>query len=302
MRRAIRSACVAAAVVLLANCAIVDAATAQDAALKSLQEEQRKIFEGVAPSVVFITHDNGFGSGFFVSSDGAILTNAHVVGDRKKVGVVLRDGRKATGKVVALADEKYDLALVRVPLDNTKRLKLAGMDQVRVGNWVASVGHGHGGIWTYTTGMISNIYPKGKERPVFQTQIPLNPGNSGGPIVDANGRAIGVVTAGVEGANNINFAIPTELALKHIGALSTNCDCLVIEAPKSQPIFVDGVMAGKGPRLVIPADKKEYQVMIVVDGKARTETISWPKTRKVDLRVPQKNKKKKKQATAEDEE
>mgnify|MGYP006287853897 CR=1 FL=1 len=273
---------VAAAVAVVCGAAL-SSAHAQDNPLHDIQKKQREIFERVAPAVVFITQGEAVGSGFFVSSDGVILTNSHVVGDNDEVSVVLRDGRKATGEVIARAARNYDLALVEVSLENTPSIPLAGMDDVRVGNWVASVGHGAGGIWTYTTGMISNIYPDGTEKPVFQTQIPLNPGNSGGPIVDIRGHAIGVVTQGIVQANNINFAIPVEFAVKYMEELTEQCDCLVVKAPEGVPIFVDGVMVGKGPRVMITAERKTYRILVNVEGEPRRKTVTWPQTRMVDM-------------------
>ncbi|MFP4598859.1 MAG: S1C family serine protease [Persicimonas sp.] len=259
-------------------------ASAQDSALEQLQQEQRAIFAKAAPSVVFITHSDGIGSGFFVSDDGVILTNAHVVGDEEQVTVVLHDGTKTTAKVLERAADDYDLALVKIDATDTTAVPLADMNGVRVGNWVASVGHGEGGVWTYTTGMISNIYPAEADQRVFQTQIPLNPGNSGGPVVDTRGRAIGVVTAGLVEANSINFAIPIEIAMKKLDGLSKRCDCLVIRAPDKQPVFVDGVMVGKGPRVVLPAEQKDYEVMVLIDGKPAREKFTWPAMREVDMR------------------
>lgn len=145
------------------------------------------------------------GSGFFVEPR-LILTNAHVVKGREKVDVVLHDGRRVEGMVVERAVDDVDLALIEIATEG-KPLELDAKGELQVGTWVASVGHGMGGVWSYTTGMISNIYPNGAERPVFQTQIPLNPGASGGPIFDRRGMVLGIVMSGIEDSNSINFAI-----------------------------------------------------------------------------------------------
>jgi S1-C subfamily serine protease len=148
---------------------------------------------------------------------------------------------------------------------------------------VASIGHGLGGIWTFTTGMVSNIYPDRGERPVFQTQIPLNPGNSGGPVLDRRGRVVGVVTAGIRDSNSINFAIRSDVAVRKLAKLQASCECLVILAPPDVPVFVDGELAGKRPRVAVPADARAYEVFAVVAGQMRKRIATFPKGREVDL-------------------
>jgi S1-C subfamily serine protease len=269
-----------AAALLLAG---PSAAAAQSNPLAKIEQKQQELFERVAPSVVFISRTDTFGSGFFISKDGTILTNAHVVGDAKRVDIVMHDGTRATGEVVERADD-LDLALVDIDLDgDLPAVDLTGMDDLKVGSWVASVGHGSGGIWSYTTGSVSNIYPDGEQRPVFQTQIPINKGASGGPVIDRKGRVVGIVTSGIEGANDINFAIPVKTGMKRFEALADNCECLTIHAPKDAPIFVDGTMVGTGPRVVVDAEARSYEVFAVIDGEKREREIDWPGTRTVDL-------------------
>jgi len=253
-------------------------ASAQESALQQIQREQREIFTRVAPSVVFITHSEGLGSGFFIASDGVILTNAHVVGEQERVQVVLHDGRRLTGEVVERA-EHADLALVKIDVENAPTLRMAGMHDVAVGDWAAAVGHGRGAIWTYTTGMISNIYPSGDERPLFQTQIPLNPGGSGGPVVNIEGDAIGVVTAGLTDAQSINFAIPLQQAIAHLPSLSERCDCLVITLPDAAPVYVNDVMVGTGPRVVLMVEEGDYRVAALIDGRLVRKSVTWPQSR-----------------------
>ena len=255
---------------------------APNAALRQLQREQRAIFTRVAPSVVFLTHAEGLGSGFFVSSDGLILTNAHVVGDHSRVQVVLHDGRRLTGEVIERAGD-IDLALVKVRVSGVPALRMAGMHDVAVGDWAAAVGHGRGAIWTYTTGMISNIYPAGEERPLFQTQIPLNPGSSGGPVVNLDGDAIGVVTAGLTDAQSINFAIPLQQAIAHLSQLTERCDCLVVNLPDNTPLYVNDVLVGTGPRVVLMVEEADYTLAALIDGRLQRRTIRWPASRSVTL-------------------
>lgn len=250
--------------------------------LAEIEAKQQKLFETVAPSVVFISRENAFGSGFFVDQD-LVLTNAHVVKGRDKVEVVMHDGKRVQGTVVERASGDVDLALVRV-VARARPLPLDSKGDLRVGTWVASVGHGLGGIWTFTTGMISNIYPRGQQRPVFQTQIPLNPGASGGPVFDREGRVLGIVTSGIEDSNDINFAIRTDVAFESLAGLSGKCACLVVLAPPAASIFIDGKLRGQGPRLVIAAEPKRFHVLVTSGETMKEETVTFPDRKSVDLR------------------
>lgn len=256
---------------------------AEDNPLAAMEAVEQQLFEGVAPSVVFISRGSSMGSGFFVTKDGLALTNAHVVGKAEQVKVVLHDGQKLTAEVVERAPNDIDLALIQVPVDSAAPLDLAGFDDLRVGSWVGSVGHGAGGVWTFTKGMVSNIYPAEKSRPIFQTQIPLNPGASGGPVFDRKGRVVGVVTAGIVDTNAVNFAIRAHVALTSLEKLADNCRCLTVEAPEGIPIFLNGKMIGKGPRVLVSISEGEHEVFSIIKGKKKTKTIEYPETTRVTL-------------------
>ncbi len=257
-------------------------APAPEDPIAALERRQQELFERSAPAVVHITTKEGIGSGFFVGGDGLVLTNRHVVGDHDTVDVVLHDGRRVAGRVVERA-ASVDLALVQTGTTPPATLRLASVAELKVGAWVAAIGHGLGGLWTYNVGMISNIYPFEGKRPVFQTQIPLNPGNSGGPILDREGRVVGIVTAGIAEANAINFAIKVDVAPQHLPKLRGYCRCLTILAPAGVPVFVDGRLAGKGPIVVVIAEKRPYEVFAVIDGERRAATLEHPGTPRVDL-------------------
>ena len=271
---------------LLALLALAPAAAATEDPIAAIEKWQQKLFTDVAPAVVFLSSKTTFGSGFIVSPEGWILTNAHVVQGAGQVDVVLHDGRKLTGQVTERASDQLDLALVKVSLSGAYHLKLKSTLDLSVGNWVASIGHNEGGIWTYNTGMISNIYPSGTGRDIFQTQIPLNPGSSGGPIFNRLGEVVGIVTAGLKNSNSINFGIRLERALTTLEKLSQVVPCLVIRAPQGTPVFVDGRMIGAGPKIVILATEKTYEVMMVVHGNLVKRQVRFPNQRAVDLAQP----------------
>lgn len=180
--------------------------------LASLEAEQSSLFARVAPSVVLLVRDGASGSGFAVGSGGLVLTNAHVVGEAEEVAVQLSDGRYGRGRVVARATGALDLALVRIPFDDVPPLVAGAADALRAGTFAATVGHGGGAAWTFSTGLIANPRPLGDGAPMLLAQMALRPGSSGGPLVDRLGRAVGVVTAGTRDASGVTFAIRIDAA------------------------------------------------------------------------------------------
>ena len=182
-------------------------------ALASLEAEQAGLFARVAPSVVLLVGEGTSGSGFVVSRDGLVLTNAHVVGTADDVAVQLLDGRHGRGRVVARATGSLDLALVRIPFDDVPPLAPGEPAEIRAGMYAATVGHGGGAAWTFSTGLVSNPRPLGDGAPLVLAQMALRPGSSGGPLVDRLGRAVAVVTAGTRDASGVTFAIRVEAAV-----------------------------------------------------------------------------------------
>jgi hypothetical protein len=152
-----------------------------------------------------------------------------------------------------------------------------------VGSWVASVGHGRGGIWTFNVGIVSNIYPSGAARPVLQTQIPLNPGSSGGPVLDRDGRVVGVVTAGLSESNSINFAIKADVCQQALPELSMVAATLLIRAPAQVAVFVDGRHVGVGPEVLVPFAGERIEVMAVIGGRMVKRVVESTSVREVLL-------------------
>jgi len=158
------------------------------------------------------------GSGFFVKSDGYILTNYHVVENAAKIQVTLQNGVKTTATVVG-TDPKTDLAVIRVEQKNQPILSFANSDQIEVGDWAIAVGNPFGLDASVTVGVIS---AKGRNQlhitdfeDFIQTDAAINPGNSGGPLLNIEGEVIGINTAIVSGSGGymgIGFAIPSNMA------------------------------------------------------------------------------------------
>ena len=160
----------------------------------------------------------GAGSGFLLTPDGYLLTNAHVVDGAGEVGVQFEDEHRLPGRVVG-TDPHTDLALVHVGAPGSlPHLALGDSGRLRVGQVAIAIGNPLGLGHTVTTGVVSAIgrslrAPSGREiENVIQTDASLNPGNSGGPLLDTQARVIGVNTAIVSGAQSLCFAVPAQTA------------------------------------------------------------------------------------------
>jgi len=159
------------------------------------------------------------GSGFIISSDGYILTNNHMVAGAEKVDVELADGRNFTAEITG-TDPDSDIAVVKIDANNLPYLELADSDTLEVGEWVLAIGNPLGLSHTVTAGIVS---AKGRSgfglatiENFIQTDAAINRGNSGGPLINLEGKAVGMNTAiyGATGNIGIGFAIPINLA-KH---------------------------------------------------------------------------------------
>ena len=164
-----------------------------------------------------IQQQQGQGSGFITRSDGVLLTNAHVVEGANEVHVTLPDGRSFTGKVLG-ADPLTDVAVVRVVASRLPVAPLGDSSKVRPGEWAIAIGNPLGLDNTVTAGIISaiqrtNAVGEGQRVPYIQTDAAVNPGNSGGPLINDRGQVIGINTAirQAPGAG-LSFAIPINVA------------------------------------------------------------------------------------------
>ncbi|MEI6616247.1 MAG: trypsin-like peptidase domain-containing protein, partial [Cyanobium sp. ELA507] len=172
---------------------------------------------GVLGSGPAIQQQQGQGSGFITRSDGVVLTNAHVVEGSSEVHVTLPDGRSFTGKVLG-ADPLTDVAVVKVVASKLPVAPLGDSAKVRPGEWAIAIGNPLGLDNTVTAGIISaiqrtNALGEGQRVPYIQTDAAVNPGNSGGPLINDRGEVIGINTAirQAPGAG-LSFAIPVNTA------------------------------------------------------------------------------------------
>jgi serine protease Do len=158
----------------------------------------------------------GLGSGFILTADGYIMTNAHVVDGADDITVTLTDKREFKGKVIG-ADRRTDVALVKIEAAGLPSVKVGDPNKLRVGEWVVAIGSPFGLENTVTAGIVSaKARETGEFLPFIQTDVAVNPGNSGGPLINMRGEVIGInsqifTTSG--GYNGISFAIPIDEAM-----------------------------------------------------------------------------------------
>jgi serine protease Do len=161
----------------------------------------------------------GVGSGFIVSADGMILTNAHVVDGATEVTVKLADKREFKAKVLG-ADAKTDVAVIKIEAAGLPTVKVGDTSKLRVGEWVAAIGSPFGLEHTVTAGIVSaksRNLPDERLVPFIQTDVAVNPGNSGGPLFNMNGEVVGInsqIFSTSGGYMGLSFAIPIDLAMK----------------------------------------------------------------------------------------
>jgi serine protease Do len=161
---------------------------------------------------------HGIGSGFIASADGLVLTNAHVVQDAAEVTVKLTDRREYKAKVIGV-DPQTDVAVLKIDGQNLPTVKLGKADDVRVGEWVVAIGSPFGFENSVTSGIVSaksRALPDGSSVPFLQTDVAVNPGNSGGPLFNLRGEVIGInsqIYSRSGGYQGVSFAIPIDTAV-----------------------------------------------------------------------------------------
>jgi len=159
----------------------------------------------------------GMGSGFIVSPDGIIMTNAHVVKDANEVTVKLTDRREFRAKVLG-SDPKTDIAVLKIDAHNLPVVTLGNTKDLRVGEWVLAIGSPFGFENTVTAGVVSakgRSLPDDSAVPFIQTDVAVNPGNSGGPLFNSRGEVVGInsqIYSQSGGYQGVSFAIPIDIA------------------------------------------------------------------------------------------
>jgi S1-C subfamily serine protease len=182
--------------------------------LVELSESIERVVSDTSPSVVAVEHSRGQGSGLVIASDGYVVTNSHVVRDAHELTVALGPGERVSAEVVG-DDPASDLAVVRVGAKNLPSLPLLEERRLRVGQLVLAIGNPLRFDRSVSLGVVSALdrtLPAGRGRALeglVQTDAAINPGSSGGPLLDARGVAVGITTAVIPMARGMGFAIPS---------------------------------------------------------------------------------------------
>jgi len=166
----------------------------------------------------------GFGSGFVFTENGLVITNAHVIRNAKEISVGLPDGREFDASIVG-TDDRTDVALLQLDASGLPVLELGDSDKLKVGQWVLAIGSPFGFEYTATQGIVSALsrsLPSENYVPFIQTDVAVNPGNSGGPLFDLEGKVIGVnsqIFSRSGGYMGLSFAIPVNVVRSVAGQL-----------------------------------------------------------------------------------
>ena len=161
---------------------------------------------------------SSLGSGFIISSDGYILTNAHVVSQANEVLVKLFDKRELKAKIIGF-DRRTDVALIKIEATNLQKVIIGDPNALKVGQWVAAIGSPFGLENTMTAGIVSakgRALPQENFVPFIQTDVAINPGNSGGPLFNLAGEVVGInsqIYSRTGGSVGLSFAIPIDVAI-----------------------------------------------------------------------------------------
>lgn len=236
----------------------------------------------------------GVGSGFILSSDGYVMTNAHVVEGADEVVVTLTDKREFKAKIVG-SDKRSDVAVVKIDATGLPAVKVGDVNRLKVGEWVIAIGSPFGLDNTVTAGIVSaKQRDTGDYLPLIQTDVAVNPGNSGGPLINMRGEVVGInsqIYSRSGGFMGISFAIPIDEAIRvsdqlrasgrvsrgRIGVQIEQVSKDVAESlgmAKPQGALVRGVEVGS------PAEKAGIEAGDVItkfDGKAVEKTVDLPR-------------------------
>lgn len=237
----------------------------------------------------------GTGSGFIISADGLILTNHHVVDGADEIKVRLTDNREFTGKVLG-SDAKTDIAVVKIEAKDLPYLTMGNSDELKVGEWVAAIGSPFGLNNTVTSGIVSaksRKLPSDQYVPFIQTDVAVNPGNSGGPLFNMKGEVVGInsqIFSTSGGFMGLSFAIPSNLAMQIKDQLVKNGKVtrgrigVVIQSVTQDLAESFGMKAPKGA-IVSQVEKdgpaakaglQEGDIITAVNGKAIDDSVDMP--------------------------
>ncbi len=184
-------------------------------------------FRRFAPQMPRDQESQSLGSGFIISADGYIMTNAHVVDHADKITVRLTDKREFSAKVIGV-DRRTDVALLKIEATGLPKVTVGDPNKLKVGEWVVAIGSPFGFDNSVTAGIVSAMgrsLPQDNFVPFIQTDVPINPGNSGGPLFNMNEEVVGInsqIYTRSGGAMGLSFAIPIDVAMQVSEQLRTS--------------------------------------------------------------------------------
>jgi S1-C subfamily serine protease len=216
------------------------------------------------------------GSGFIISSDGFVITNNHVVSNAERVEVGLMDGRLFEANIIG-TDPYTDIAVLKIYADSLKPLRFSDSDKLKVGQIAIAIGNPLGFQYTVTAGVVSALGRTLRSETgrmiddVIQTDASLNPGNSGGPLVNSRGEIIGVNTAVIAAAQGICFAVSANLTKYVAGKL-------ILEGRvKRAQLGIAGQMVNLSERMIgynkLPTRTGVYISEVIADANARNDEL-----------------------------
>ena len=212
--------------------AVVNISTTQvirsNSGLSSIPESDQfsEFFRRFSPKIPREREAQSLGSGFLISPDGYIITNAHVVEHSENITVRLNDKREFNAKIIG-ADKRTDVALIKIEGSGFPTLSMGDPEKLRVGEWVVAIGSPFGFDSSVTAGIVSakgRSLPRENYVPFIQTDVAINPGNSGGPLFNMDGEVVGVnsqIYTRSGGSMGLSFAIPIDVATQVVDQLRT---------------------------------------------------------------------------------
>jgi len=186
-----------------------------------------EFFHRFAPQMPREQESQSLGSGFIISADGYIMTNAHVVDSADKITVRLTDKREFRAKVIG-ADKRTDVALLKIEATGLPKITVGDPNKLKVGEWVVAIGSPFGFDSSVTAGIVSakgRSLPQDNYVPFIQTDVAINPGNSGGPLFNMNGEVVGInsqIYTRSGGSMGLSFAIPIDVATQVVEQLRSS--------------------------------------------------------------------------------
>lgn len=253
-------------------------------------------FRRFAPPNQQEQESQSLGSGFIISADGYIMTNAHVVDHADKITIRLTDKREFSAKVIG-ADKRTDVALLKIDASGLPKISIGDPSKLKVGAWVVAIGSPFGFDSSVTAGIVSakgRSLPQDNFVPFIQTDVAINPGNSGGPLFNMNGEVVGInsqIYTRSGGSMGLSFSIPIDVAtqvaeqLRNTGKVTRGRIGVTIQELTRELAESFGLTQANGALIVSvekggAADKAGIEVSDVIlkfDGKVVTNSSDLPR-------------------------